>query len=163
MRAPEPAASRRAFLRLALSLAPAAALVSAGGCGARGQADALAPIHWGREQCTRCGMTIGDVRFAVRLAGGPRRQQWHFDDVGCAISWLERQGLVAEGLAAFEVAALASTGQAVQWLDARRARYLPGRLSPMGYNHGAVADAPPGSIDFAALRAAVLATGGSAS
>ena len=42
-----------------------------------------------------------------------------------------------------------------RWLDARRAHYVSGPQSPMGYNFGAQ-DAPsPGSLDFAALQARV--------
>jgi len=43
-----------------------------------------------------------------------------------------------------------------QWIDARRATYLPGQMTPMGYGLGAQADPHPGGLDFAQARQRIL-------
>jgi hypothetical protein len=47
----------------------------------------MLPIKWDRDTCVRCGMAIGDRRFAVRLRGGPKNEAFKFDDIGCATTW----------------------------------------------------------------------------
>jgi hypothetical protein len=51
------------------------------------------------------------------------------------------------------------TGTGDKWLDARKARYVGGRISPMGYNYGAIAHAEAGAADFEEMRQHVLAKG----
>jgi nitrous oxide reductase accessory protein NosL len=44
-----------------------------------------------------------------------------------------------------------------RWIDARKARYVSGKTSPMGYNYAAVSTAQAGSVDFVDVRAQILA------
>ena len=46
----------------------------------------------------------------------------------------------------------------VRWHDARTAQYI-GKISPMGYNFGAIAHPEAGSVDFETMREHVLAKG----
>jgi ABC-2 type transport system permease protein len=73
-------------------LAPLSPLAAAllGACGPRDEGDwapGMARIVWDRDTCARCGMAIGDRRFAAQLRGGPQDEVVKFDDIGCATSW----------------------------------------------------------------------------
>jgi hypothetical protein len=69
-REPSPASWRQS-----LALTPVAAAVLAG-CGQAddGFADGMLPIKWDRDNCVRCGMAIGDRRFASATARRPEER-----------------------------------------------------------------------------------------
>jgi nitrous oxide reductase accessory protein NosL len=152
---------RRRMLRhaaaTALAATPLAALLAS--CGRGAPASGPVPVTLGRDQCTRCQMVLSDPRFVAEVRGGPGAALHKFDDIGCAATWLATQGWGAEAATRIWVAALGSRAGAIEWLDARRAFYLPGYGSPMGYNYGATATAAPGSVDFATLQHAALTRG----
>ena len=137
-------------------LTPIAALLAA--CGRSTMPEGMAEIKWDRDTCVRCKMVLSDRRFAAQVRGGPKDENFKFDDIGCVAFWLKAQPWGAAA-ARIWVADAGSRGNEVQWLDARRAWYLGGKSSPMGYNFGAVAAAQPGSLDFATMREHVLAKG----
>lgn len=152
---------RRHFLRDALaagfSLSPIAALLA--GCGGKGDwPEGMAEIKWDRDTCVRCKMVISDRRFAAEARGGAKDQVLKFDDIGCAVFWLMDLGWDKDPNARIWVADLASKGNDVKWLDARKAHYV-GKTSPMGYNFGAMATPQAGAFDFAEMRQHVLAKG----
>lgn len=108
-------------------------------CGAVGTActqqasDGPDPIVWDREQCRGCGMAISEKQFAVEVRGGPKNAVEKFDDVGCALKWLDKQPWGKDPAVRIWVAK-AEDGQ---WLDARKAVFTAGATSPMGFNFGA--------------------------
>jgi copper chaperone NosL len=158
MRAP-----RRRFLSdlggLALAgftLTPLAAALA--GCSRADLPEGLVEIKWDRDTCVRCNMIISDRRFAAQAWGGPKKQTYKFDDIGCAVIWLKAQGW--GGDAAVRIWVADSGGSdAVNWLDARQAHYTGGKSSPMGYNFAAVRTPLPGSLDFTDMRQHILAKG----
>ena len=126
-------ATRRRFLAelaaTGFALTPLAAALSA--CGKAELPDGLVEIKWDRDTCARCNMVIGDPRFAAQLRGGPKQQNWKFDDIGCVAVWLKAQPWGDE--TATKIWVMDSTNGR-DWLDARAAHYSGGRISPMGYN-----------------------------
>ena len=136
---------------------PLTALLSA--CVRRAHEGGPEPVKLGRDACTRCQMLLSDARFVAEVRGGPRDALHKFDDIGCAVSWLAAQDWGQDPTVRIWVAARGSGAEAIEWLDARRAHYLPGYSSPMGYNFGAAATAAPDSLDFAAMRHAALNRG----
>ncbi len=95
------------------------------------------PLNLDRAVCYVCKMGITDQRFAVQ-AISPQGDVFWFDDVGCFVEfmnypeWKEKQmdkGMVWIGDM--------NTGK---WIDARKAKYVFGVETPMGYGYGAVAD-----------------------
>ncbi|KAB2843326.1 MAG: hypothetical protein F9K47_07280 [Burkholderiales bacterium] len=131
-------------------------------CGHKGTwPEGMAEIKWDRDTCTRCGMVISDPRFAAQLRGGPKNQAMSFDDIGCLVFWQRDQAAkhawMNEAATRFWVADADALG--AKWLDPREAHYLPGRLSPMGYNFAAVAQANAGSVRYEDMRRDVLARG----
>jgi nitrous oxide reductase accessory protein NosL len=145
---------RRGFILLS-TLAPLALLPA---CARARDPRGLVDIKWGRDTCAHCGMALSDRRFAAQAIGSRAMDHWVFDDVGCAVAWLEARPAAQADTLQLWVAALDSRAEAMQWLDARSAHYLAGRASPMGYNFGAVAAAQPDSLTFAALRERVRAS-----
>ena len=122
------------------------------------KAEAKGPeeIRWGREACEICGMIMSDPHFAAEVRGGPDKRLAKFDDIGDAVYWLEAQ----EWKAAPEVEFWVRDGETGEsWHDARQMRYRPGALSPMDYGFLAVQHPASDTVDFAAMRTAVLARG----
>ncbi|MGE5467606.1 MAG: hypothetical protein ACM3Y9_09305 [Ignavibacteria bacterium] len=153
--------NRRGFLAEAaaagFALSPLAALLA--GCGRSNLPEGMTEIKWDRDTCTRCRMVLSDRRFAAQVRGGPGDKHFNFDDIGCAVIWLKAQPWGGDAALRFWVADAASRGDGVQWLDARRAQYMGGKSSPMGYDFAATALAQAGSFDFQTMREHVLAQG----
>ncbi|MBL8478946.1 MAG: protein NosL [Sterolibacteriaceae bacterium] len=155
---------RRRFLAAAttraLALTPIAAALSA--CGGKGEwPEGMAEIKWDRDTCVRCSMAISDRRFAAEMRGGEKNIVFKFDDIGCAVFWMRDKARdfpwMAEPATRLWVAD--ATGKGDKWLDARKAHYSGGAMSPMGYNQSARAYAEAGSFDFREMSAHVLAKG----
>lgn len=155
---------RRRFIAAAaaqgLVLTPLA--VSLAACGKGGDWPAgMAEIMWDRDTCARCSMVISDRRFAAELRGGERDTVFKFDDIGCAVTWMHHKvgdfPWMAEPATRFWVAdAGAAAGLGDKWLEARKAHYAGGSMSPMGYNYSARAYAEAGSQSYDEMRQHVL-------
>lgn len=118
----------------------------AAGCTAD-QASGPGEIRWDRETCTRCNMAVGDRSFAAQVRsvpGGEKSRLYKFDDIGCAVIWLETQPWKDDPLTEIWVA----DHRNGEWIDARMAYYVTGKISPMNYGLGAQADAAEGALDF---------------
>ena len=151
---------RRRFLAASFALTPVAAALSA--CGkSSAWPEGMAEIKWDRDTSVRCSMVISDRRFAAEMRGGEKDIVFKFDDIGCAAFWmrdkLKDYPWMADAATRVWVADLSSTGE--KWLEARKAQYVGGKMSPMGYNHGARAYAEAGSQGFEEMRQHVLAKG----
>jgi nitrous oxide reductase accessory protein NosL len=103
-------------------------------------------VRWDKEVCQRCSMGIGDDRFAAQVRGGPEMKLFKFDEIGCAVIWLEQQGWKDDPTTEVWV----SDFDQKNWIDARTARYVRVMHSPMGYGLGAVAATEQEAIDFSA-------------
>jgi len=108
-------------------------------------------LHWDRDVCTRCNMVLSDRRHAVQLrvlpAAGEARGVYPFDDLGCAVLWLDSRDLPEDAVEIW-----VADSRNGRWIDARSAYYLTGNPTPMQYGLSAVEEKLEGSIDFAAAR-----------
>ncbi|MBI5496702.1 MAG: protein NosL [Deltaproteobacteria bacterium] len=129
---------------LALSLAVAA------GCNT-GDKDGPVDVIFDRDACARCSMIISDRHFVAEVRGGPRREVAKFDDIGCAITWLDAQPFASDPTTRIWVARLDDGS----WVDARASRFAGGKTSPMGYGFAAVIDTE--GVDFQAVQQHVRA------
>ena len=111
----------------------------------------LVDVKWDRDACERCRMVLSDQHFAAQVRGGPKNKAYLFDDLGCAVHWLNKQ---TWGETAKIWVTDYSNGK---WLDARNAHYVPGQITPMDFEFGAVAELIKGSVDFATAKAKMLA------
>jgi len=151
---------RRRFIAAGFALTPLAAALAA--CGRSSPwPEGMLEIIWDRDTCSRCSMAISDRRFAAELRGGEKNAAFKFDDVGCLVTWMQAKEKefpwLAEAATRLWVADITSAGD--KWLDARKAHYSGGKVSPMGYNQAASAYAQPGAMDFEEMRRHVSAKG----
>ncbi len=104
-------------------------------------------IRWDRHICARCSMVISERQHAAQVRGGPvggPGKLFLFDDLGCAVVWLDAQPWGQDPDIEIWVAAHEDGA----WLDARTASYATGVRTPMDYALGARAEAAEGLIDF---------------
>lgn len=99
-------------------------------CGAGCAAPERGPreIHWDRDTCEQCSMSIGDRHHAAQLRLATERKAHLFDDPGCALDWLDAHGHDLEDA---EIWVRDPSGE--RWVDAHAARYQRGATTPMGY------------------------------
>jgi hypothetical protein len=106
-------------------------------------------VRWDADTCERCRMAVSDRNFAAQVRGGTAGRKARltiFDDLGCAVLWLDEQTWRDDVRTEIWVAG-AGDGA---WLDARSAHYLPGYVTPMDFGLGAVPTPRDGALDFAA-------------
>jgi len=131
-----------------------AVLLSLGACS--GDLDnGPAEVKWDRYTCERCRMVLSDRQHAAQIrVPGPdgRAQRYYFDDLGCALVWLQDQPFRD----APDTKIWVNDWRTGQWIDARSATYLSGQITPMGYGLGAQSDPHPGGLDFAQARQRIL-------
>lgn len=137
------------------------ALFALGACG-DGDKSGPEDAHFDRDMCELCSMYISDPRFAAEVRGGEKMKLYKFDDIGCAINWLNDQEWANDEATEIWVANYTSTREKMIWLDAREARYVGGEISPMDYGLKAVAptstaSGEPVGIDFVAMTNQILA------
>jgi hypothetical protein len=91
------------------------------------------------------------VRYSP--ADGSRSRVHSFDDIGCAVLWLQQQPWRDQ--AGVEV--WVSDYRDGAWIEAHSAHYVRGRITPMQYGLGARSDPVAGALDFAAAVAHIHA------
>ncbi|MDM8569897.1 nitrous oxide reductase accessory protein NosL [Thiotrichales bacterium HSG1] len=104
-----------------------------------------------RDKCDRCQMTISDKYYAAQVRGGPKNKVFLFDDIGCAMHWLNKQSW---GDNAKIWVADYKTGD---FLDASTAQYVPEQITPMDFGFGATSVPTEKSIDFNTLKPKLFA------
>ena len=140
---------RRDFLSSASALVM---LSMTGGCGNQRQGPEAVKLD--RDVCELCRMIISDIRYAAEIRGGPRGKLVKFDDIGCAVQWM--QGVTWKDAAETEFWVMNSR-DGKTWLDARIAAYAPGATTPMDFGFAALAAPETGTVPYAVMADAVLA------
>ena len=106
-------------------------------------------VKWDRDTCARCNMVLSDREHSAQVryspADGSRSRVHTFDDIGCAVLWLEQQPWREQ--AGVEIWVTDYRDGA--WIDARAAHYVRGRITPMQYGLGAQREPAAGALDFA--------------
>lgn len=93
-------------------------------------------VRWDREICVRCAMAVSDHNYAAQIRQvipGQRSKLYKFDDIGCAVIWLDEQSWKDDPLAEIWVTDYRNG----EWIDARKAHYVTGKITPMDYGLGA--------------------------
>jgi nitrous oxide reductase accessory protein NosL len=94
---------------------------------------AVAQMHWDRDMCERCKMAVSDRKFAVQIIDPDSGKTYKFDDMGCAVLWMHENKIPWKDKAIIWVTD-AKTGE---WIDARKARYTEGAITPMAFGFAA--------------------------
>jgi copper chaperone NosL len=114
-------------------------------------------VKWDRVTCERCRMVLSDRRHAVEVRlrrPGGRSKVLFFDDIGCALIWLERQPPEARESPSTEIRV--NDWRSGEWIDARSAHYLTGQETPMQYGLGAQTEPADDALDYAAAKAHIF-------
>jgi copper chaperone NosL len=115
-----------------------------------------AAVQWDRIACERCRMVLSARNYSaqVRAFVAENKSTPHFfDDIGCAVIWLEKQPWQKDPRTEIWV----NDWRNGTWIDARKAYYLKGKETPMQYGLGAQAEPTPDALDFAAAKAHIFA------
>jgi len=94
-------------------------------------------MHWDRDMCERCKMAISERKFAAQIIAPKTGKAYKFDDLGCAVLWLKEEKIPWADQAIIWITD-AKTGT---WMDARKAKYIEGAITPMAYGFAAYSDA----------------------
>lgn len=109
-------------------------------------------IKWDRDTCERCKMVVSDRYFAAQISID--KKHYMFDDLGCAIHWLQTQPVAENSNTRIWV----TDHRTGKWLDALQSYYIAEKITPMDYGFGAVAGKEMGSVDFQTAKLRILAT-----
>jgi nitrous oxide reductase accessory protein NosL len=133
--------------RVVLALAAAFVLVAC----PRGPESGPIDVVWDRDVCARCNMAISDRHFAAQIRTTSDHRAHTFDDLGCALLWLDGEGEELGGAEEIWVRDREGAG----WLDARAAHFVAKEHTPMNYGFGAVDDAAEESLTLEEVRVRV--------
>jgi len=106
-------------------------------------------MHWDRDMCERCQMAISERKYAVQIVDPGSNKVYKFDDIGCAILWLEEEHIPW----AKEAKIYITDAKSGKWIDAKKAIYTDDSITPMAFGFAAYAQEtlPSGhhTVDFA--------------
>jgi len=94
---------------------------------------AVKEMHWDRDMCERCKMAVSERKFAVQIINPKNAKGYKFDDIGCAVLWLNEEKIPWKDKAIIWITD-AKTGK---WIDARKALYADGAITPMAFGFAA--------------------------
>lgn len=109
-------------------------------------------VVWDRDNCDRCVMALSDRHHSAQVRGGTRHKAYHFDDIGCALLWLEEQTWKDDPKTEIWV----NDHHDGSWLNARQAHYVKFTHTPMNYGFSAQANASEKSVDFKTAKQAIF-------
>lgn len=104
-------------------------------------------VRWDRDICVRCTMVLSDHFFTAQIRGGEegrRTKLYFFDDIGCAILWLDQQEWKEDPRTEIWIPDYRSG----EWMEARSVWYKTGLVTPMDYGLGALPGKAEGLLDF---------------
>jgi nitrous oxide reductase accessory protein NosL len=93
----------------------------------------VSKMHWDRDMCERCKMAISERKYALQLIDPKTKKSYKFDDIGCAILWLDEEHIPWADSAIIWITD-AKTGE---WIDAREALYTDDSITPMAFGFAA--------------------------
>ncbi len=108
-----------------------------------------------RYPCERCRMMVSDPEHAVQIRvkeSGGRSKVHFFDDIGCAVVWLENKPFRD----APDTEIWVADWRNGHWIDARKAHYVTGQITPMQYGLGAQPDPGPKTLSFEQAKAHIF-------
>ncbi len=140
------------FRLLILAAVVAAWLSACSGDSGRGPKD----VKWDRDACERCRMVLSDRHSSAQIRYQPpdrkRSKLVVFDDFGCAVLWLQDKPWKDDPQTEFWI----TDHQSGEWINARLATYVPGRVTPMEYGLGAQLDWQEGGLNFTQAKQHVI-------
>ncbi len=115
-------------------------------CGG-GQDTGTVEVRWDQDICERCRMMLSEPHFAAQIRyfpKGKRSKVLKFDDIGCAVTWLEDKSWKNDNRTEIWVA----DHRSGEWINAKTASYMTKSSTPMGYGLGAQQEANEAGLNF---------------
>lgn len=110
---------------------------------------------WDRDACEHCGMVLSDRLHSAQVrvpTPDGRSRVYRFDDIGCALIWLEERAERDDPTSEIWV----NDWRTGDWIDARTATYLRGQVTPTECGLGAQPEPAPDGLDFAQAKAHIF-------
>jgi len=104
-------------------------------------------VRWDREICARCAMAVSDRNYSAQVRGGRKDKKarvYKFDDVGCAVIWLDKQNWKDDARTEIWV----NDHRNGKWINAKTAWYVKMNNTPMDYGLGAQSEKVDGALNF---------------
>lgn len=104
-------------------------------------------VRWDRMVCERCRMALSDHYYSAQVRGGveeKRTKLYYFDDLGCAVIWLDKQTWKASSRTEVWV----NDHLSGEWLNADSASYVKGKITPMDFGLGAIPDHMENTLNY---------------
>lgn len=86
-------------------------------------------FQWGEDRCIRCDMKIKDKYFAAQIINPDNKIVYRFDDIGCAVLWLNENHVTWENKAIIWV----TDAKSGEWIMAQKALFLDDSITPMAF------------------------------
>ncbi|MCW8932265.1 MAG: nitrous oxide reductase accessory protein NosL [Gammaproteobacteria bacterium] len=106
-----------------------------------------AEVKWDRDACERCQMMLSERNFSAQVRvfpEGKRSRVYKFDDMGCAVLWLEKQTYHSDPKTEIWV----NNYKTNEWINAKQSWFIKGQTTPMNYGLGAQPEKIDGALDF---------------
>ena len=101
---------------------------------------------WDREACEECKMALSDPHYSAQVID-PNGQAYFFDDIGCAILWLQRQPWKDKSRT------WVNDVKTKEWIDAEKANWISGDpQTPMGYGFAATLSPVETALDYEMVK-----------
>lgn len=120
------------------------------GCGEE-QTTGPEKVRWDREICARCAMAVSSRNYSAQVRGGRKDKKakvYKFDDVGCAVIWLDKQNWKNDARTEIWV----NDYRNGKWINAKTAWYVKMKNTPMDYGMGAQTEKVEGALNFDQAR-----------
>lgn len=105
-------------------------------------------VKWDRDACERCRMVLSDRNHSAQVRGGPvdgKSKVYKFDDFGGAVLWLADKPWKNDEKTEFWV----NDHRDGRWIDATKAWYISGQVTPMDFGLGAQDRKTDGALNYA--------------
>lgn len=106
-----------------------------------------ADVKWDRDVCERCQMMLSDRDFSAQIRTfpeGKRSRVYKFDDLGCAVLWLDTKEFKNDP----KIQIWVNDYKTKTWIDAKSAWYVKDLTTPMNYGLGAQLDKIDGALNY---------------
>lgn len=114
-------------------------------------------VKWDRDVCKRCSMVLSDRYHSAQIRAREKKDKhskvYLFDDIGCALIWLDDKPWRDDPQTEIWV----NDHRDGSWIDARKAYYIPGQITPMEYGLGAQPEPADNALNFEQARQQIFA------
>ena len=87
---------------------------------------------WDRDVCHRCQMMISERNYSAQVINPAKGEHYFFDDLGCALNWLQETKPVWKN----EALIYANDARSGKWVDVRQGIIAVQFVTPMSYGMG---------------------------